>query len=249
MTRWVLLRGLTRESRHWGAFPQIFAGQFPGARILTPDLAGNGRLHELQSPSTVEGMAADCRARLLAQGERPPFHLLAMSMGAMVALAWMQAHPAEITGCVLINTSLRPFSPFYQRLRPHSYAALLGWMLPNRDERAREARVLALTSRRVDHAASVLDEWVRYRRECPVSGQNALRQLLAAARFRAPATKPAAPLLVLTGAQDALVDTRCSHRLALQWSTAIAVHPRAGHDLALDDGPWVAGQVRDWRRS
>jgi hypothetical protein len=24
------------------------------------------------------------------------------------------------------------------------------------------------------------------------------------------------------------------------------LHPSAGHDLPLDDGPWVAAQVRDW---
>jgi hypothetical protein len=26
----------------------------------------------------------------------------------------------------------------------------------------------------------------------------------------------------------------------------LAIHPGAGHDLPLDDAPWVAQQVRDW---
>lgn len=246
MSTWVLLRGLTRESRHWGAFPQTLAAQWPEARILAPDLAGNGRLHELETPSSVEAMAADCRARLLALGERPPFHLLALSLGAMVAVAWAQAHPAEIAACVLINTSLRPFSPFHQRLRPRNYATLLKLLAGRGDDRRLEALVLAMTSRMTAADDALLADWVAYRRECPVSGRNALRQLLAAARFRAHATGPAAPVLVLTAAQDGLVDTRCSQHLASQWSAPLAVHPGAGHDLALDDGPWVAEQVRAW---
>ena len=35
-----------------------------------------------------------------------------MSLGAMVAVAWANAHPQELARCVLINASLRPFSPF-----------------------------------------------------------------------------------------------------------------------------------------
>ena len=40
----------------------------------------------------------------------------------------MQATRA-ILGCVLVNTSFRPFSPFFHRLRPRNYAALLGLAL------------------------------------------------------------------------------------------------------------------------
>ena len=249
MSTWVLLRGLTRESRHWGAFPQALAAAVPGARVLTPDLAGNGSLHAIDSPLTVEAMAADCRARLLAQGARPPFSLLAMSLGAMVAVAWAQQHPAEISRCVLINTSLRPFSPFHQRLRPRNYATLLRLVMQRGDEPAREALVLALTSRLAHSDASLLDHWAAYARECPVSGRNALRQLFAAARYRALQAQPDVPLLVLTAAQDGLVDTRCSLRLAQHWSTAMAVHPQAGHDIPLDDGPWVVEQVVAWLRA
>ena len=34
-------------------------------------------------------------------------------------------HPEETRGCVLINTSLPPFSPFHQRLKPGNYLPLL----------------------------------------------------------------------------------------------------------------------------
>ena len=40
-------------------------------------------------------MAESIRARLMAQGVRPPYHLLAMSLGAMVAVAWAARHPEK----------------------------------------------------------------------------------------------------------------------------------------------------------
>ena len=54
------------------------------------------------------------------------------------------------------------------------------------------------------------------------------------------------PVLVLAGAGDALVDPECSRTLARRWQADYAEHSAAGHDLALDDGPWVARQVRGW---
>lgn len=243
MNTWVLLRGLTRESGHWGDFPRQLAAALPGARIVPLDLPGNGELHAQASPLRVEEMAAGCRARLRTLGVAGPCHLLAMSLGAMVAVAWAAAHAEEVAGCVLINTSLRGISPFHRRLRPASYPALLG-ALASFDSRGREAAILRLTSSSAP--AAVLEHWVALQREHRVSRANALRQLVAAARFRAPAVPPPVPMLVLSGAADALVDPRCSADLAARWRLPCAQHPSAGHDLPLDDGPWVAEQVRAW---
>ena len=106
--------------------------------------------------------------------------------------------------------------------------------------------MLQLTSRSPRHGSDLLTRWAGYRRECPVSNANALRQLWAAARYRAPADRPASPMLVLASASDGLVDPRCSMALAQRWGSPIAIQPWAGHDLPLDDGPWVAMQVEAW---
>jgi pimeloyl-ACP methyl ester carboxylesterase len=118
MMNWILLRGLTRESRHWGSFPQSFREQVPNANPVMLDLPGNGRLNTMKSPTTVARMTAYCRAELVRGGVTPPYYLLAMSLGAMVAVDWATNHADEIGGCVLINTSLRPFSPFYRQEEP-----------------------------------------------------------------------------------------------------------------------------------
>ena len=245
---WVLLRGLTREAGHWGPLPSLLAERLRGARILTLDLPGAGERHALRSPTSIRATMENCRAQLQALGVTR-CHLLAMSLGAMVAVEWAHRHPQEIASAVLVNTSLRPFSAWHQRLRPRHYPALLGMLWPWCDAPAREAVVLRLTSRRRFTAAqkmAVVDAWVALRERHPVSTANALRQLLAAARYRAPVQMPRVPLLVVVGAGDVLVDPGCSRRLAQAWQLPIAEHPTAGHDLALDDSEWVATQVETW---
>jgi pimeloyl-ACP methyl ester carboxylesterase len=246
VSTWVFLRGLTRESRHWGSFPETFRQAVPEADVHTIDLPGNGRLHRLKSPADVAEMAESCRAQLLASGIPPPYHVLAMSLGAMVTIAWAACHPAEIRGGVLINTSLRQFSPFHQRLKPGNYLPLIKLLLTGASPGDWERTILQLTSRHAARPASLLNDWTAFRAEYPVSFSNACRQLLAAARYRAPLKQPAAPMLVLASKADGLVDPRCSRGLAARWHTAFAEHPTAGHDIPLDDGPWVADQVSRW---
>ncbi|MDB5800540.1 MAG: hydrolase or acyltransferase-like protein [Rhodocyclales bacterium] len=243
---WIFLRGLTRESRHWGDFSETFRSVMIDANVIALDLPGNGSLHTMHSPCSVAAMSEYCRDELARCGLRPPYNVLAMSLGAMVATAWATQHPDEIGACVLINTSMRPFSAFHQRLRPGNYAALLKLVLLGGSASEWEETILRITSRHAAAHADVLKRWVACRQEFPVSRRNAIRQLIAAARYRAPGVKPAVRMLILTSTHDALVDTRCSQALAIAWNCRIAAHPDAGHDIPLDDGPWVAQQIRDW---
>lgn len=248
MTAWIFLRGLTRERRHWGDFPAVFRRELPDAEVLVPDQPGNGTLNALRSPAGIGAMAERCRATLQAQGIRPPYFLLAMSLGAMVAAEWAACHPEELRGAVLISTSFGGISPFHRRLRPRNYATLLGLALPGMNDAAREAAVLRLTSRLAEDRDRIVRDWSAWRHEHPVSRANALRQLWAAARYRLPAQRPAVPMLVLAGAGDSLVDPACSRELARHWQTGYAEHPAAGHDLPLDDGAWVARETASWLR-
>lgn len=249
MSCWVLLRGLSREARHWGDFPGILARALPAAQLHTPDLPGNGALFAQDSPLRVEAMVAALRHQLAAQGVAPPYHLLALSLGAMVALAWAARHPDEVAGAVLINTSLRRFSPFYRRLRPANYAWPLWLMLRGGGDEQWEAAILARTSRQVRNGAeteALLGRWLTYRRQHPVSACNTLRQLFAAAVYRAPRARPPVPLLIVSSRGDALVDSDCSRRIAERWRLPHAQHAGAGHDLPLDDGPWLAAEIAGW---
>lgn len=252
MHPWILLRGLTREAAHWGAFADAFEHALPGARVVAQDLPGNGLLHRAVSPATVRGMVDGCRAELAAQGVQPPFRVLAMSLGAMVATEWARVAPEELVGCVLINTSLRPFSPFYQRLRPANYLPVLRCAGPWSSPQAIEQTVLRMTSNLSQAHGSMLHDWVALRRQRPVSATNALLQLWAAARYTAPVTVPLAPvsgtprILLLASHNDRLVSSQCSQAIARAWGVPLRMHPSAGHDLPLDDAQWVIEQVRWW---
>ena len=119
---WILLRGLTREARHWGPFTPRFLEQVGLATAL--DLPGNGEFAAGKSPATVPDMVGFARQQLQHQGFKPPYRLLAMSLGGMVATDWAQRYPQEVEALVLINTSMRPHSTLPQRLRPANWLAL-----------------------------------------------------------------------------------------------------------------------------
>lgn len=242
--RWVLLRGWGREAAHWGDFPARLARAFPGAHIEAIDLPGNGERHGERSPASIAAMTQAVRAQA-PRGE--PAHVLALSMGAMVAIEWARLEPGEVAGLVLVNTSARPFAWPHERLKPASYARVLRAATMGHPAK-REPHVLALTSRLRSEDRTLAGEWARIASDRPVARANLLRQLWAAARYRAPAVPPPVRVLVLSSARDGLVDPACSARLAKAWDVPHAAHPTAGHDLPLDDGDWIADRLRDWLR-
>jgi pimeloyl-ACP methyl ester carboxylesterase len=149
---------------------------------------------------------------------------------------------------VLINTSLAPYNPFYHRLRPANYPALIRSLFFSSIAQ-REGLILRITSAKEyssEQEQAILKRWASYAEERPVTRVNFWRQLKAAALFRAAPNAPLVPVLLLAGMRDQLVNVKCSLTLAERWHCSIKLHPTAGHDLPLDDGIWVAQQVKDW---
>lgn len=256
---WILLRGLTREARHWGEFPRHLAPLLPAAtsaknaasaaaQVLPLDLPGNGAFYREASPGSVDGMVEFSRQQLQSMGCAPPYCLIALSLGGMVAAHWALQHPEEIARLVLINTSLRPFSGVTERLRPGNWLRLLQlaahWQSAGSAD-AVERLIHQLTCQYTDSRAADLAHWACIRRQAPVSAANAGRQLWAAARFSS-ATGPSCPVLVLSSRGDRLVHPRCSARLAQAWQAQHHEHPWAGHDLPHDDPDWVGQRLSKW---
>lgn len=258
MSTWILLRGLTREARHWGALPDMLRAALDGAnhgapaadtaatRVLTIDLPGNGEYASLRAPPDVAGMVDFVRAAACASGAPGPYYVLAMSLGGMVATCWAQRHPADIARLVLINTSMQPFSRFDERLRPQAWPGLARIASHWSDARAAEEAIHRLTCNHRDTVEADLNEWIAIRESAPVSRANALRQLLAAARFSAGWQRPACATLVLSSRADGLVDPACSAALAAAWSADHWRHAWAGHDLPHDDPAWTVERICAW---
>lgn len=244
---WVLLRGLTREARHWGELPrQLITG---GEVVITLDLPGNGAFCGQRSPVSVREMAQSAREQLQRQGAAPPYRLLAMSLGGMVAADWAQQFPGDVTALVLVNTSMRPFNRATERLRPANWLPLLRLAASWGDAEKAEGLIHGLTCRRTDTLHQDIAAWAQIRRNAPVAAANAWRQLWAAARFSAAPEAPACPVLLLSSAGDGLVHPRCSVALARAWQAVHRIHPWAGHDLPHDDAGWVCQQIAHWPAS
>ncbi|CAJ95953.1 2-succinyl-6-hydroxy-2,4-cyclohexadiene-1-carboxylate synthase MenH [Cupriavidus necator] len=242
MSRWVFLRGLTRESRHWGSLPARWEAAGLG-RPLLPDLPGNGALSAQPAPWSVPEMVTAVRRQLSATGAHGPYRVLAMSLGAMAATEWASAYPEEVGGLVLVNTSMRPFCTPAQRLRPRNWGKLLRVAQRWQDRAYCERTIHAITCARTDTLARDLETWQAIAADAPVSRQAALAQLLAAARYRAPASAPRCPALLLASAADRLVNPVCSARIAQAWDAQLLTHHWAGHDLPHDDPQWLCNAV------
>ena len=243
---WILLRGLTREAGHWGEFVPLLREAVAPHRVLTPDLPGNGTRWVERSAATVPALMEAVRADLAAQGIHPPYRLLGMSLGAMACVAWAETYADEVKAMVLVNTSLRPFSGFHQRLLPRAWLPLACLLTLGASPEVMEQAVLALTSRNnfsESARAQLIAQWVDLRQRHPVSRASAVNQLLAAARYRAPQAAPDMPILVVGTHGDRLVSPRCSEALARHWRVPLVQHADAGHDLPLDAAEWLAAQV------
>jgi pimeloyl-ACP methyl ester carboxylesterase len=243
---WILLRGLARESRHWGDFVPLLQSAFPEARITLLDLPGTGCFYQEKSPSSIKAITDSIRRHALDNGLlQQPVTILALSLGAMVAWEWMRRYPEDVCGAVLMNTSFADVSPFYQRLRWQSYQDFIALVM-TRDLRKRESKILQLTSNRRTHHRQISHAWERIQTERPISLKNSVRQMMAAASYRAGDTKPRQPVLLLNGLGDCLVAPACSKSIHKKWQLELRCHLWAGHDLTLDDGAWVVWQLKGW---
>ena len=142
---WVLLRGLSRASGHWGVFPEHLLRELralqPASRLLLLDLPGTGALRRQVSPTQVSAIVEACREQLQRHGVSGPVSLIGMSLGGAVLSDWANRYPTEVEAGVLINPSLRPFSELFRKPRPLNYLGLLLLSLSRFSARMREERV------------------------------------------------------------------------------------------------------------
>jgi pimeloyl-ACP methyl ester carboxylesterase len=247
--KWLILRGLVREQRHWGNYKQEFESFLrntdPESQVHTLDFPGFGTEIARASPFSIDEIVDDLRARwqtLKAESEET-WSLLAVSLGGMVAMNWTSRYPNDFKRLVLINSSATGLSPLHKRMKPTNYPRVLSLFLEG-DLASRERKILemttnlkgeALQNRAKAHAGFALK----------VRKKDAFAQILAALRFKTPKVI-SVPMLVVGGKGDQLVDVSCSERIAQQFKGTLVTHPTANHDLALDEPNWLMEQILNW---
>jgi pimeloyl-ACP methyl ester carboxylesterase len=243
---WLLLRGLTRETAHWGDFIAIMQNQFPSAHIHTLDLPGAGRLNSQICPATISEIMESVRHSAFKQDLlQKPLTILALSLSGMVCWEWLLKYPDDLCGAVLVNTSFAGLSPFYRRFRWQNFGKLANIFL-QKNIYDRESAIIQLVSNRLSQDAEIRREWHNIQLQHPVSLNNGLRQIIAAARYRPKPDKPKHPVLLINSLGDQMVAQTCSTDIQNQWQLEMRTHPWAGHDLGLDDGDWLANQLKAW---
>lgn len=243
--QWIFLRGLGRNSVHWGPFVDEFQKCFPKDEVELLDLRGNGNLAHSPSYLSITENIRDLRARSRFIQQGSEVHLMTISLGSMVGVEWARTFPNEIAGLVTINTSDRGTAHFFERLRPANYLRLLKFLSRrDKDHKEIEAEILKTTTNLLpdrDHWAEI------FAKSQPTSKVNFSRQLAAAGTYEFPQQKPKTEVLMLVSNGDRLVHPNCSKRIAEMWTLKVHEHPDAGHDLPIDDPHWICEQVRNWQ--
>jgi pimeloyl-ACP methyl ester carboxylesterase len=247
--KWLILRGLIREQRHWGDFKRDFEAFLrktdPAAEVHGLDFPGFGTEADRPSPFSIDGIVDDLRGRWQKLHRDPdePWSLLAISLGGMVAMNWTSRHPGDFKRLVLINSSATGLSPLHKRMKPENYPHILS-LFGVTDILSRERKILELTSNLRGEALEA-----RARRHAgfaqKVRKRDAIAQIVSAIRFRPPGAIPV-PLLVVSGRGDCLVDSSCSERIAEKFQGRLVTHETANHDLAIDDSRWLMEQIAFW---
>lgn len=243
---WILLRGLARETGHYGDFVPLARRLLPEANVVPLDFPGTGsRLHE-PTPRTigdlVERLREEARERV---DTSVPLFVFGMSMGGMVAMEWADRHPSELSGIVVVASSAGNLSHPLRRFSLRGVAAVARNRLLTKDPFEREARMVRLLMHTRDRYEESVKLWGEIARDRPLTDLAMRTQVRAAAEWRAPA-KLNVPALFLVGARDKLVDPSCTIALARHFKTHALIHPDAGHDLTTDAGPWCIDQMKDF---
>lgn len=242
---WLLLRGLSREQRHWGQFP-IKLAEASGDRVHCLDLPGFGTERGRTSPTDIRGIVEDLRARWLPLSEEfdGEWGLLGQSLGGMVTMQWADSHPNDFARVVLVNTSARNLNKPWQRMQLGVLPSLARSLL-DRDDEVRERRILGMTTRIAPNLDEIAKEWASFMDDGRPKRTSVLRQLLAATRYRTP-DRLSMPVLVVAGEKDPLAAPICARTLAAHFKADLETHPDAGHELGVDASDWLAQTVAGW---
>ncbi len=241
----VLLRGLVREKRHWGRFIDELKEALPDHKIITPEIPGVGEFNNVTTPPSFDQMIEFMREKLGEELKGQETLIMAMSLGGMIAKRWDELYPNDFKKLVLVNTSFKGINKLTKRLQPQSIKAF-GKLFMTPGVQEREIGILRMVSNNWSDHPRILKEWVDIQKDAPVSRKSFINQIRAALSYSPGQEKPNAELLFVASKKDRLCSYHCSEQLHELWGGKLELHPTAGHDLPIDDGPWLAQKIKEF---
>ncbi|MGP8305145.1 alpha/beta fold hydrolase [Vibrio sp. YIC-376] len=238
----VLVRGLVRESGHWQSMLYALKQASPELVIITPNVLGNGEKYRELSPLNIEQMLSPMLKQLPNHCHR--YHLVAISMGSMLASHWAHTLPNQVASLTLINPSFSRYSPFWHRININALLSIGASRLKGSD--AFQKSIIKWTSPICVNQPEVLEHHIKLARQHPVSVRNAIRQLCAAAQFKGQSSPPACPSQIIVSTADKLVDSRCGEAIAKAWQVEISRFDCDAHDLPLAKPHELSHHLLHW---
>jgi 3-oxoadipate enol-lactonase len=206
----VLIRGLARNSLHWGPVLERLANAF---YLVLLDNRGVGRSDPSKLPFLVPHLADDVVAVMDAANVARA-HVLGTSLGGMIAMRFAIDHGGRLDRLVLVSTTAGGAGAPPPRLRSFLTMAR-GRLRPLRESLAIDADLVLGRAYASAHP-EVIDGWYDIARRHPVAPKALVYQALAARLHDASRELGAirAPTLVLSCREDHLVPPENSERLA-----------------------------------
>lgn len=264
---YVLVHGLGGALTNWDWLAPLLAER---GRVLALDLGGFGLT---QVPAVGSTIAANrtLLAGFLRELGLDRVILVGNSMGGAIAAQDALAEPERVDGVVLID----PLLPSHPRHRPHPMVlAVFGaYMVPPVGRRLLDGRAAKIAPERLAldsivivvahlravpqwlldrHVQLVRDRIEALRQPASITFLAAARSVVGASLTRAYARMfdqlaGAAPVLLIHGAKDKLVNVGSARRMAARhpdWTYAEGAD--VGHCPMLENAPWVAEEILDW---
>ena len=246
MINFYLLRGLSRESAHWGTFPQELLDKFPQSKVIEMDLPGVGMLNQVNSPTNIDPIIDILRTTYYSTEGTNIF--IASSLASLVAITWVQQGKNEFQGLVLLSPSLKGICKFTERFKPRSWYDC-GVIMLHPSVRVREKKLLKINLNANGSRNELLNTWIRIHKTRPYKARNVFRQLLAGTRFNLLDEPIRIPILISGSKKDKLVASSCFIKLKLKLGADIALHDYAGHALTLDASAWLTDKIHAWQQT
>lgn len=242
----LLLRGLAREERHWGEFPQLLKERIPGLNLHFLELPGVGKKANHSAYGSIAEYTNELREEWITLKEKHsgPWGIIAISMGGMIAMDWANRFQEDMKTLILINSSAGNLSPPHHRFSPMAMGMVLKLFF-REDYEEREEAILKLTTNLLPINQEIIKKYASYSADSPIKRASFIKQMYAASRFQVP-KRLTIPLLLLASKGDRLASYKCSKAISKQLDRKLHLHDKAGHDLPLDDPKWVIDHIQQF---
>lgn len=239
-----MVRGLTRESGHWGNFGEHLLNNFPNGSITYLDLPGAGKYNNIKSPTSISEMVVFLRSKIILDKNNINI-LVASSLGGMVAMDWLMRFQSDFDGIVTISSSFREVCSFNQRVKKDVWMDILKLLLTNNLKR-REQILLKINCNSPQIRSNLLESWISIQEKRKMTKMNIFRQIIAGWKYSILNKEIKTPLLIVGSKSDRMVCRECIEKTFKLFGGNLVWHNHAGHSISLDNPEWLAIQIRLW---